>query len=436
MIQTDVIIVGAGASGLMCAITAGKRGQNVIVLDHAKKPGTKILMSGGGRCNFTNLNISPDNYISNNPHFCKSALKQYTQWDFIELVRSHKIQFEERAHGQLFCINSSHDILNMLIKECDKFNIKFNMNCNIKKIEKNFETENFENSKTADNQKKLNSVLNNTVIKTNSIKNKNHFFRIFIENNIVYQCRSVVIATGGLSIPSSGATPFGYQIAKQFGIDIVPPHAGLVPLTLNPEDKKISAALSGIALNAIVTIGKRKFRENILFTHRGLSGPAILQISSYWNQGESITLNLLPELNLFDWLVHQQQQLQGKNDKNINAKKLKSILSELLPKRLIIALIPEKYCEAKLGEIPHKELKQTADKLQSWLVRPDGTEGYRTSEVTVGGVDCDYISSKTMESRHVKGLFFIGEVLDVTGWLGGYNLQWAWSSGWCAGMAV
>ncbi|MBF0233588.1 MAG: NAD(P)/FAD-dependent oxidoreductase [Desulfamplus sp.] len=437
MTQTDVIIIGAGASGLMCAITAGKRGKRVMVLDHAKQPGSKILMSGGGRCNFTNLNISSENYISHNPHFCKSAIKRYTQWDFIELVHLHNIKFEERAHGQLFCLNSSRDIIEMLLKECQNTNITIEMSCKIERIEKLKSTNNIEQAEATDQE----------------IQNKDHLFKVFAQNKI-YQCRSLVIATGGLSIPSCGATPFGYRVAEQFGINIWSPRAGLVPFTLNPDDKKILSPLSGIALDAIVETGEQRFRENILFTHRGLSGPVILQISSYWTPGETVRLNLLPEVDLFEHLTKEYQQVQKRKSPETQqhhhrhqlrqqtqehpstGKKLKFILSAMLPKRLIAALIPEKYCEMRLAEISHRELRLISDKLQQWIIKPAGTEGYRTAEVTVGGVDCDFISSKTMEARDVKGLFFTGEVLDVTGWLGGYNLQWAWSSGWCAGQAV
>lgn len=477
MINTDIIIIGAGASGLMCAITAGQRGQKVIVLDHAKHPGTKILMSGGGRCNFTNLNISSENYISHNPHFCKSALKQYTQWDFIELVRKYNIEFEERAHGQLFCLSSSRDILDMMLKECEKVDVKFNMSCTVARIEK---LDGSENIKKKDKANPANRTAPPEPNKDQAEHCQNNLFRIFTDKS-TYQCRSLVIATGGVSIPSSGATPFGYQIAQQFGIKVWPPHAGLVPFTLNPDDKNIFAPLSGIAIDTVVKIESNlpeedlpgsnpsrrhsskpySFRGNVLFTHRGLSGPAILQISSYWHPGESISLNFLPEFNLFEWLTNIQQKgktttNQIENQKLANSrksrikksydnaeknrdftrKKLKSILSEHLPKRLVTALIPEKYCEIKLGEVSQKELKLISEQLQQCIIKPGGTEGYRTAEVTVGGVDCDSILSKSMEVHNIKGLFFTGEVLDVTGWLGGYNLQWAWSSGWCAGMSV
>lgn len=459
MVKSDVIIIGAGASGLMCAIAAGKRGRKVVVIDHAKEPANKILMSGGGRCNFTNLNISSQSYISNNPHFCKSALKQYTQWDFIELLRYHNIRFEERSHGQLFCLNSSREILDMLLKECKKVNVKFSMSCTIDKIERRECSQTLYKAGPADTRKQIESEEDD---KNNISCGEDHIFLISTSST-VYQCRSLVIATGGLAQPSSGATPFGYQIAEQFGIKVWPPSAGLVPFTLTPSDKTVSAPLSGISVESIVQIervssekensetkrsekgvaekkssnktasrrdlsGKISFRENILFTHRGLSGPAILQISSYWHPGDSIVVNLLPDLNLFDALILKQRELKSR--------KLKSILSEMLPRRLITAVVPERYCEMRFGDISNRDLRQIADRLQRWVIKPGGSEGYRTAEVTVGGVDCDAISSKTMEAREVKGLFFTGELLDVTGWLGGYNLQWAWSSGWCAGQAV
>lgn len=449
MVQTDVVVIGAGASGLMCAITAGKRGKRVLIIDHSKQPGAKILMSGGGRCNFTNRQISAQNYISHNPHFCKSALKQYTQWDFIELLQNHNIQFEERGHGELFCCNSSREILDMLLKECAKAGVNFKMSCPIDRIERlessnSSESEQLDKIEQVENREKRALVIHNQ----NHVEcDKEDRFRIFTASEI-YQCRSLVIATGGLSIPSSGSTPFGYRIAEQFGIKICSPRAGLVPFTLNPSDKAILAPLSGIAVDALVQIeqessekerseknrsrrdqsGKRSFRENILFTHRGVSGPAILQISSYWHPGETIKVNLLPDLDLFELLIRKQKEFQSR--------KVKSILSEMLPKRLITALIPERYCEMRLGDTPHKDLREISEKLQQWSIKPAGTEGYRTAEVTLGGVDCGYIVSKSMEARDVKGLFFTGEVLDVTGWLGGYNLQWAWSSGWCAGKAV
>lgn len=393
MEKTDVIIIGAGASGLMCAIEAGKRNRDVIVLDHADKPGKKILMSGGGRCNFTNNDISPSNYISRNPNFCKSALSRFNQWDFLDLVQKCKIPFHEREHGQLFCDNSSKDILDMLLSECKKAKVSIRLNTGIKKIE----------------------------------RSDDGFFIIESDKSI-FACRSLVIATGGLSIPSSGASPFGYKIAEQFGIRIWPTAAGLVPFTLRPDDKEKLSPLSGIAVECIVSSKLKSFRENVLFTHRGLSGPAILQISSYWQSGDIITVNLLPDINMNEELKKAQKQR--------SQLKLKTFLAEYLPKRLVAAIIHDKEAEKPLQEISHKKFTEIAAHIHQWNVKPNGTEGYRTAEVTCGGVDCNAISSKTMESKEYPGLFFTGEVLDVTGWLGGYNLQWAWSSGWCAGQYV
>ncbi len=389
MTETDVIIIGAGASGLMCAIEAGKRGRNVLVLDHANKAGKKILMSGGGRCNFTNYSIEPDNYISNNLHFCKSALSRYTQWDFLALIGRYQIPFHERDHGQLFCDESARDILDMLLTECGKAGVVVQLNTHIDLLERSADRFHLKTS----------------------------------HGNFTGE--SLVVATGGLSIPKMGATPLGYKIAEQFGIKVLPTRAALVPFTLQPEDKEKFSALSGIAVPCAVSNKRRSFSENVLFTHRGLSGPAILQISSYWHAGETITINLLPQLSLDSELKAKRQQ-KVKN-------KLKTILEGYLPKRLINGFLPEDLLERSLQDLSDKQVQLVADQLHNWTIKPNGTEGYRTAEVTAGGVDCDAVSSKTMESKQVPGLYFIGEVLDVTGWLGGYNFQWAWSSAWCAG---
>ncbi len=393
MQKADVVVIGAGASGLMCAIEAGKRGRSVLVLDHANKAGKKILMSGGGRCNFTNYSIEAENYISQNPHFCKSALSRYTQWDFLALIGQYNIPFHERSHGQLFCNDSAKDILNMLLAECIKANAAIRLNCSVQNIEK-----------LADNGFLLNTDKDSI------------------------QCQSIVVATGGLSIPKMGATAFGYQLAEQFNINVLPVSAGLVPFTLQPGDKEQYSPLSGIAVPCVVSNQRQNFKENVLFTHRGLSGPAILQISSYWNAGEKIIVNFLPELNVSQILLEKR--------KNKVKMQLKTILAEYLPKRLIDVLIEQKLLACSLQDISNKQIEQVVQKIQSWTIKPNGTEGYRTAEVTLGGVDCSEISSKTMQSQTVAGLYFIGEVLDVTGWLGGYNFQWAWSSGWCAGQYV
>ncbi len=389
MTDTDVIIIGAGASGLMCAIEAGKRGRQVRVLDHANKAGKKILMSGGGRCNFTNYSIEPGNYISHNPHFCKSALSRYSQWDFLALIGRYHIPFHEREHGQLFCNGSAKDILDMLLAECAKAGVIVQLSTGIDAIER-----------------------------------LNDRFQVKTAHGN-FSCESLVVATGGLSIPKMGATPLGYKIAEQFGIKVWPTRAGLVPFTLQPEDKEKFSALSGIALPCIVSNSRQSFSENVLFTHRGLSGPAILQISSYWHAGEAISINLLPQINL-DIELKSKRRQKLKN-------KLKTILEGYLPKRLISVFLPENLLESSLQDVSDRQIQQVADQFHKWTIKPNGTEGYRTAEVTSGGVDCDAISSKTMASKQVPGLYFIGEVLDVTGWLGGYNFQWAWSSAWCAG---
>jgi predicted Rossmann fold flavoprotein len=392
MTETDVIIIGAGAAGLMCAIEAGKRGRKVIVLDHANKAGKKILMSGGGRCNFTNYFIESDNFISNNPRFCKSALSRYSQWDFLALIESYRIAFHEKDHGQLFCNESAKDILAMLLSECAKVRVIVQLNTRIDHIER---------------------LANQFYINT---------------GNGRLACESLVVATGGLSIPKMGATPLGYKIAEQFGINVVSTRAGLVPFTLHPEDKDRFSTLSGIAVPCLVSNKRQSFRENILFTHRGLSGPAVLQISSYWQPGEEVMVNLLPQANL-------NAELKSNRQQKIKST-LKTILDGYLPKRLIRCLLNEDLLNLTLHDLSDRQIQQISDQLHNWSIKPNGTEGYRTAEVTLGGLDCDAISSKTMESKKVPGLYFIGEVIDVTGWLGGYNFQWAWSSGWCAGQYV
>ena len=390
--KKDVIIIGAGASGLMCAMEAGKRKRRVLVMDHAKNPGQKLLISGGGRCNFTNYHIHAGNYISHNPHFCKSALSRYTQMDFLALLKKHQVSFSQREHGQLFCTGSSREILDLLLSECRDAGVSFKLGIKVERIE----------------------------------QKGDHDFAVYTDQGD-FSCNSLVVATGGLSLPSTGASPIGYEIAKQFHIKIWPPHAGLVPFTLQPEDKENLSSLSGISVDATVSSRGQSFRGNILFTHRGLSGPAVLQISSYWQPGDEITINLLPDMDLVDELKAKKQHPQ---------QKLKTVLAEYLPKRLVAARILSDPAERPLQAISHSRFREISSQLQQWKIKPCGTEGYRTAEITVGGVDCDAISSKTMEARKVAGLYFIGEVLDVTGWLGGFNLQWAWSSGWCAGQDV
>jgi hypothetical protein len=393
MIEKDVIVIGAGAAGLMCANIAASRQRHVAVIEHANKPGKKILMSGGGRCNFTNYQISPEKYLSRNKHFCKSALSRYTQWDFIELVNKYKIPFHEKKHGQLFCDDKAKDILNMLLAECEKNKAEIKLNESVISIE----------------------------------KLDDNLFKI-ITNFQQYRCQSLVIATGGLSIPTMGATPFGYKVAEQFGIKIWPTRAGLVPVTLHQHDKERFATLTGISNHAVVKSQKQKFTENILFTHRGLSGPAIIQISNYWVPGMEIEINLLPDINLLENL---------KRDQKVHPKRsLKEYLSEYVSKRVAQVFIESDMGNKPLQSLSHAEFETIANLFHHWTIKPNGTEGYRTAEVTLGGVDCDAISSKTMECNTIKGLHFIGEVLDVTGWLGGYNFQWAWSSGWAAGQVA
>ncbi|MCF7986220.1 MAG: NAD(P)/FAD-dependent oxidoreductase [Methylovulum sp.] len=385
----DVIIIGAGASGLMCAIEAGKRGRSVLVIDHANKPGKKILMSGGGRCNFTNYAISPDNYLSNNPHFCKSALSRFTQWNFLAMIEHHGIAFHEREHGQLFCNDSAKDILNMLLAECAAVGVVIKLNTPIKQLD-----------------------------------NNGGLFHLITHHGSV-SGHSLVVATGGLSIPKMGATPLGYQIAAQFNINVIPTRAGLVPFTLQPLDKNKLSVLSGIAVLTKMSNSRMQFVENMLFTHRGLSGPAVLQLSSYWHPGEEISINLLPHMDLLEQLKI--------NRLNKHKQTIKNQLDMYLPKRLLNCLLEDSLLDCSLLDCSERQLQMIVTQLQHWTLKPNGTEGYRTAEVTLGGVDCDAISSKTMESKTIPGLYFVGEVLDVTGWLGGYNFQWAWSSAWCAG---
>ncbi|OOF18795.1 hypothetical protein BZG84_02840 [Salinivibrio sp. PR932] len=394
MTKYDVIVIGAGAAGLMCAAQAGQRGRRVLVVDHAKKPGRKILISGGGRCNFTNYDVTANNFLCENPHFVKSALAQYTQWDFIGLVATHGVAYHERDHGQLFCDDSAKDIVNLLLAECDQATISQRYRCEVHDIEK-----------------------------------EEAGFRLKLNGEPV-RCQSLVVATGGLSMPKLGATPFGYQLAEQFGLKVLPTRAALVPYTLHQEDKTRFADISGVSVPCSITTESGVcFTENLLFTHRGLSGPAVLQTSSFWQPGEAVTIDLLPSESLKDVLVAMR-------DKHPN-QTLKTSLSRLFPKRLVEVLIARDSLPDKpLKQLDDKQLDQLHHYFHQWSIAPNGTEGYRTAEVTLGGVDTHAISSKTLEARDIPGLYFIGEVLDVTGWLGGYNFQWAWSSGWVAGQHV
>ncbi|MCE0493582.1 NAD(P)/FAD-dependent oxidoreductase [Vibrio salinus] len=392
--NVDVVVIGAGAAGLMCAAQAGQRGRRVLVLDHAKKPGRKILISGGGRCNFTNYDISAANYLCQNPHFVKSALSQYTNWDFISLVARYDIAYEEREHGQLFCLDSAKNIVDLLLAECDLPNIRFRYQADIQQL-----------VKTAGG------------------------FRLQVDD-LVVESESVVVATGGLSMPKLGATPFGYRVAESFGLPVIPTSAALVPFTLHKEDKDQFAALSGIAIPVVMTAEDgTTFKEALLFTHRGLSGPSVLQISSYWKPGQRVTVDLVPDDDV-------NALLESVKAKHPN-QTLKNTLSKVLPKRVIEVLIDRKELVDKpLRQLNPKEVTTMVETLSHWSIIPNSTEGYRTAEVTLGGVDTNALSSKTMECKHVKGLYFVGEVMDVAGWLGGFNFQWAWSSGWVAGQWV
>ena len=388
----DAVIIGGGAAGLMCAIAAGQRGKKVLLIEHANRCGKKILMSGGGRCNFTNIGTTPANYLSNNPHFCKSALARYTPQHFIEMVERHGIAYHEKELGQLFCDDSSKQIVKMLLDECERAGVRINTSCLVSKIEKKSDL---------------------FVIKTSlgSIETK--------------KC---VIASGGLSIPSMGASGFGYEIAKQFGHSVLPTRAGLVPLTLTGKPQEQLADLSGLSVPVEVMCGKTSFKNAMLITHRGLSGPAILQISSYWQPGQDLRGNLLPDIDAHEFL---QTQL-AKHP----AAELKNCLADVLPKRLAQRLCETKFENKPMKQYTHRQLNDIAEVLNRWPIIANGTEGYRTAEVTLGGVDTQELSSSTMESKLINGLYFIGEVVDVTGHLGGYNFQWAWACGHACGTAL
>ncbi|EIX9738817.1 NAD(P)/FAD-dependent oxidoreductase [Klebsiella pneumoniae] len=394
MERFDAIVVGAGAAGMFCAAQAGQLGCRVLLLDNGKKPGRKILMSGGGRCNFTNMYVEPAAYLSQNPHFCKSALARYTQWDFIELVGKYGIAWHEKTLGQLFCDDSAEQIVNLLLAECEKGGVQIRLRSEILSVER-------------DEQGYRLQVNGETLV-----------------------TKKLVIASGGLSMPGLGASPFGYKVAEQFGLKVLPTRAGLVPFTLHKPLLEQLQVLSGVSVPSTITAENGTlFRENLLFTHRGLSGPAVLQISSYWQPGEFVTVNLLPDCDLDDFLNEQRSAHPNQS--------LKNTLAMQLPKRLV-------ECLQQLGQIPDVTLKQLnvrdqqtlVETLTDWRVQPNGTEGYRTAEVTLGGVDTNELSSRTMEARKAPGLYFIGEVMDVTGWLGGYNFQWAWSSAWACAQAL
>ncbi|NLS18043.1 NAD(P)/FAD-dependent oxidoreductase [Rhizobium sp. P40RR-XXII] len=388
----DVIVLGAGAAGMMCAIRAGQRGRSVVVLDQAAAPGEKIRISGGGRCNFTNINAGPRNFLSANPHFAKSALARFTPRDFLAMVERHGIAWHEKTLGQLFCDNSAKDIIRMLTDEM----------------------------RAADAQLRLRTEIS-------GIEQGAGGYRISTSEG-VFEASSLVVATGGKSIPKMGATGFAYRIAEQFGLPVVETRPGLVPMTLDPQLLQRLAPLSGIAAPAEIRHGKTAFREALLFTHRGLSGPAILQISSYWREGEDITVAIEPDIDMFE-LLKKAKQMNGRQS-------AQTALAEILPKRLAQHFVENEGISGNMADQSDKRLQQLASAIQSWSVKPSGSEGYRTAEVTLGGIDTDCLDSRTMQVKTVPGLFFIGECVDVTGWLGGYNFQWAWASGHVAGEAA
>ena len=389
----DVIVIGGGAAGLFCALTAGQRGRSVLVLDSSNKVGKKILMSGGGGCNFTNLDITPENYLSQNPHFCISALNRYNQWQFIDLVERHNIPYHEKSHGELFCDNSSKDILKMLLDECSAVQVVIRTKSIISQIEPVEEGG----------------------------------FNLSVAGQKLY-CQSLVVASGGLSIPTLGASGFGYDIAEQFGLQLLPRTAGLVPFTFSDWVKDISEANSGLSVDVEMSVNGTSFRENLLFTHRGISGPAALQLSSYWQPGQFISVNLLPGQDASALLLGYKQS----NPKSLLRNLIAPLLSKGLTQSLQTRYWPQ-HAETPIAEIANATLETLADHLSNWQLKPSGTEGYRTAEVTLCGVNTDHISSKTMECKTQPDLYFIGEVLDVTGHLGGYNFQWAWASGYAAG---
>ena len=385
----DVVILGAGAAGMMSAIECGKRARKTLLIDHSKKIGEKIRISGGGRCNFTNVNASPIKYISQNPSFIISALNQYNQENFIDLVKKYKIKYHEKKLGQLFCDNSAQEIIDMLLNECKLANVILKIDTKV--IEVNYKDKIF----------------------------------IIRDNLKTYLSSSLIVATGGLSVPKIGASKFGYDLAKQFNLYVIDTVPALVPLTFNEKILNKCKLLAGISANAIISLKNTFFEEGMLFTHRGLSGPSILQISSYWKEGETLKIDLCPGKNIFNFLLDKRNTFPKQN--------INSIINSFLAKRLATIICEENQITGNIGELSNKNIKKLADSINNWIVEPIGTEGYKTAEVTLGGVDTNELSSKTMMSKKCPGLFFIGEVVDITGHLGGYNFQWAWSSGFVAG---
>lgn len=392
----DAIVLGGGAAGLMCALSAGQRGRRVLVLERANRIGKKILMSGGGRCNFTNLNTTPDNFISANTHFCKSALARYTPWQFVNMVDEYGIGWHEKGPGQLFCDRSSKDIVAMLAAECSQARVEIRTRCAIESVE------------------------------------RANTFRV-VTSLGCFAAPSLVIATGGLSIPRMGASDFGHRLAQQFGLEVLPLRAGLVPFTLPPEELAHWAPLSGVSLDVHAASDAATFRENLLFTHRGLSGPAMLQLSSYWRSGEEVRVNLMPGESAQEWLDEQRKMRPRQNFRNALAQRMSKRVADVFCNH---GLGDAAIADTMLADLTRAQMQTIVTQLGRMAFKPNGTEGYRTAEVTLGGVNTDALSSQTMQARDVPGLFLIGEVVDVTGQLGGYNFQWAWASGWCAGQVL
>jgi predicted Rossmann fold flavoprotein len=416
----DVVIIGAGASGLYCALTAGRRGRRVLVLDHANKVGKKILMSGGGRCNFTNYFVEPEHFISANQHFCKSALSRYPSWEFIAMVEQHKIAYHEREHGQLFCDDSAQDIVTMLLDECAAAGVQVRLNTQIEQVQVN------ENN--SDKSKRFKLI-------TSKKLSKKEIAAEAQTSQINYSCEALVVATGGLSIPTMGASGLGYELAQQFGHQLVATDASLVPFTFTDKTGELLRALAGISLPVIASNTRTAFKLPLLFTHRGLSGPAMLQLSNYWQTGEHISINLLPDIDITALLLAHKKA----HPKQLIRTVLADNTDNALPKKLLTALqttLWEDIKDKELANIKDERLIELGATINGWQLKPSGTEGYRTAEATRGGVKTDDVSSKTMQSNHQHGLYFIGEVLDVTGWLGGYNFQWAWASGFVCGEVV
>ena len=387
----DVVIVGAGAAGLMCALIAGRRGRRVLLLEHSNQPGSKILISGGGRCNFTNLEVTAERFLSANPHFCKSALSRFSERDFIAMVERHRIRYHEKTLGQLFCDGSAREILAMLMAECERSGVDLRVNHRVAEI------------------------------------SRTERFRIETDRGS-FAAPALVIATGGLSIPKLRASGMAYDVARKFGLEVIEPRPGLVPFKVASELLDLIRPLAGVSVQATVSCNRQSFRESVLFTHRGLSGPAILQISSYWRAGDAVSVDLAPEIEV-EGFLKERKRTRPKAE-------LKTVLAEIRPARLAQAIADSAAAEGAIANIPDRSLAAIASRLKRWEIVPSETEGWAKAEVTVGGIDTAGLSSQTMEARNVRGLYFIGEAVDVTGWLGGYNFQWAWSSGWCAGQAV